>query len=36
MGYNPAVLYAIADRLRQTPGHWQPFDISGLRRFFYH
>lgn len=36
MGYNPAVLYAVADRLRQTPENWQPFDMSGLRKLFYH
>jgi len=36
MGFNPAVLYAIADRLRQVEGDWMPFDNSGVRRFFYH
>ena len=36
MGFNPAVLYAIADRLRQPVAHWQPFDVSGMRRLFFH
>jgi len=36
MGFNPAVLFAIADRLRQHPTDWQPFEISGLRNLFYH
>jgi len=36
MGYNPAVFFAIADRLRQTEGEWQPFEINGLRKFFFH
>lgn len=36
MGFNPAVLFAVADRLRQSEGRWRPFDISGLRNLFYH
>ena len=36
MGYNPSVLFAIADRLLQTPETWEPFDMSGLRKLFYH
>ncbi|MFQ6007208.1 MAG: alpha/beta fold hydrolase [Woeseia sp.] len=36
MGFNPAVFFAIADRLSQAEGEWSPFEISGLRRFFYH
>ena len=36
MGYNPAVLYVIADRLRQAEGQWKPFDNSGFRRLFFH
>ena len=36
MGFNPAVFFAIADRLRQPEGEWQPFDISGIRRLFFH
>jgi dienelactone hydrolase len=36
MGFNPAVLYAIADRLRQPEGSWTPFEIRGLRNLFFH
>jgi pimeloyl-ACP methyl ester carboxylesterase len=36
MGFNPAVLYAIADRLRQPEGCWQPFEIRGFRNLFFH
>lgn len=36
MGFNPAILYVIADRLRQKPHRWRRFDISGLRKVFYH
>ena len=36
MGFNPVVLYLIADRLRQTADDWSPFEFSGLRNFFYH
>lgn len=36
MGFHPAVYFALADRLRQAEGRWAPFEISGLRRFFYH
>lgn len=32
---NPAVLYAVADRLAQPPGERRPFDRSGLKRFAY-
>ncbi|WP_415660766.1 esterase/lipase family protein [Roseateles sp.] len=35
LGHNPAVLYAIADRLAQPPGQWRPFDRSGLRGRLY-
>lgn len=35
LGHNPAVLYAIADRLAQPESGWQPFDRSGARRFLY-
>jgi pimeloyl-ACP methyl ester carboxylesterase len=31
LGANAAVLYAIADRLAQPEGRWQPFDRGGLR-----
>lgn len=36
MGFNPAVLFAIADRLRQAEGRWSPFEISGFRNLFFH
>jgi hypothetical protein len=36
MGFNPAVFFAIADRLRQIEGDWRPFEISGIRKLFYH
>jgi pimeloyl-ACP methyl ester carboxylesterase len=32
MGANPAVLWAIADRLAQAEGAWKPFDREGLLR----
>lgn len=35
MGFNPVVLYLIADRLRQKEGDWTPFEISGMRNIFY-
>jgi pimeloyl-ACP methyl ester carboxylesterase len=35
MGTNPFVLYAVADRLAQPIGRWQPFEASGGRRFFF-
>jgi pimeloyl-ACP methyl ester carboxylesterase len=35
MGMNPLALYAIADRLRQDPEHWQRFDVRGARRWFF-
>jgi pimeloyl-ACP methyl ester carboxylesterase len=35
LGVNPAVLYAIADRLAQPEGQWKPFDTSGLKRLFF-
>ena len=35
MGMNPLALYAIADRLRQKPARWKPFDVNGARRWFY-
>ena len=34
MGFNPAVLYLIADRLRQQ--NWRRFDITGWRSMFYY
>src|SRR3569832_2242778 len=35
LGVNPAVLYAVADRLAQAEGDWQPFDRGGLRALVY-
>ena len=35
LGFNPLVLYAVADRLSQPEGRWQPFDRSGWRRHVY-
>lgn len=36
LGVNPAVLYAVADRLAQHEGNWQPFEReSGLRPLVY-
>jgi pimeloyl-ACP methyl ester carboxylesterase len=35
LGHNPAVLYAIADRLAQPEGAWQPFHRHGPRRFLF-
>ncbi len=35
MGVNALVLWAIADRLAQAEGRWQPFDRTGLSSYFY-
>lgn len=35
LGMNPAVLYAMADRLAQPEGAWRPFSRAGLRGLFY-
>ena len=35
LGLHPAVLYAIADRLAQPDGLWQPFHREGWRRLVY-
>lgn len=35
LGANPAVLWAIADRLAQEEGKWKPFERSGTRSFIY-
>lgn len=35
LGVNPAVLYAVADRLAQPEGEWKPFERSGLRALVY-
>jgi hypothetical protein len=33
MGANPAVLWAIADRLAQAEGEWKPFDRRSAWRY---
>lgn len=35
IGLNALAWYAIADRLAQREGHWQPFDRSGALRWLY-
>lgn len=35
LGVNPVALYALADRLAQPEGEWQPFEPKGARRWFY-
>lgn len=35
LGHNPVVLLAIADRLAQPEGGWQPFERTGWRRLLY-
>ncbi len=35
LGVNPAVLYAVADRLAQPEGAWKPFDRSGFKSVIY-
>ncbi|MDJ0787897.1 MAG: alpha/beta hydrolase [Myxococcota bacterium] len=35
LGFNPLVLYAVADRLSQPEGEWTPFERSGWRRHLY-
>ncbi|MFO1273970.1 MAG: alpha/beta hydrolase [Rubrivivax sp.] len=35
LGVNPFALHALADRLAQPEGAWQPFDRRGARRLFY-
>lgn len=35
LGHNPAVLYAIADRLAQPEGNWRAFERSGARALFF-
>jgi pimeloyl-ACP methyl ester carboxylesterase len=35
LGVNPAVLYAVADRLAQPEGDWHPFQRGGLRSLVY-
>lgn len=35
LGFHPAVLLAVADRLAQPEGRWQPFERTGWRQFIY-
>ncbi len=35
LGFNPAVLYAIADRLANRDGAWRPFQRRGWKRLVY-
>lgn len=35
LGVNPAVMYALADRLAQPEGEWKPFDRSGWRSLVF-
>ena len=35
LGFNPLVLYVVAERLSQPEGHWQPFQRKGWRRHVY-
>lgn len=35
LGFNPAVLYAVADRLAQDPRDWHPFERNGLKGLVY-
>ncbi len=35
LGVNPAVLYAVADRLAQAEDHWAPFERKGWRAAVY-
>jgi len=35
LGHHPAVVYAVADRLAQPEGVWQPFDRSGWRSLVF-
>lgn len=35
IGFNPLALFAIADRLSQHEGAWQPFELRGLRRLLF-
>lgn len=35
MGFHPAAVYAVADRLAQAEGAWKPFDRGGWRSLVY-
>ncbi len=36
LGFNPAVMWVLADRLSQPEGEWQPFDPDGMLGAAYH
>ncbi|XVX19671.1 esterase/lipase family protein [Actinomycetota bacterium] len=35
LGHNPQVLWAVADRLAQPEGEWEPFEAPAIMRAFY-
>lgn len=35
LGFNPAVLFAVSDRLSQAEGQWKPFERTGWRQFVF-
>ena len=35
LGFNPAVLFAVSDRLAQAEGQWKPFERKGWRQFVF-
>ncbi|WP_370399146.1 esterase/lipase family protein [Sulfitobacter sp. JB4-11] len=35
LGHHPAAVYAVADRLAQPEGEWQPFDRSGVKGMIF-
>jgi pimeloyl-ACP methyl ester carboxylesterase len=35
LGFNPAVMWLLADRLAQAEGNWKPFKPTGPARFLY-
>ena len=35
LGVNPAVIYAVADRLAQDEGAWEPFKAKGMASLFF-
>jgi hypothetical protein len=35
MGFHPAAVYAVADRLAQKEGEWSPFNRTGWRSLIY-
>ena len=35
LGFNPAVLFAVSERLAQAEGQWKPFERTGWRQFVF-